>query len=259
MLHTDGKIRAAWAEKCCAKVFGSILEEEWRLIHADFKCEFYFIRHGESVSNATPGFAAGQNYDAPLTEKGFAQARLLGARLKSEGTNFDRVYSSSLTRADQTARTMLDAMGEGDREYPKVDALIEQQVPGWRGVPQSEINTPENMAYIRGKGAHFVGPQGESMRVVQRRVSNWLEDEFIYNESLTGGPVTLIVGIVGHGNASRALFQYITGFDERFLWRTALDNTSISRFVFDSGGWAIITLNDSTHLRGTEPNFESNV
>jgi 2,3-bisphosphoglycerate-dependent phosphoglycerate mutase len=229
------------------------------LIHTDFKCEFYFIRHGESVSNATPGFAAGRDYDAPLTDKGFSQARLLGTRLKKEGTGFDRVYSSSLARADQTTRTMLDAMGEVDREYPRVDALIEQQVPGWRGVPQAEIDTPENLAYIRGKGAHFVGPQGESMRVVQRRVSNWLEDEIIYNESLTGSPLALTIGIVGHGNASRALFQYIMGFDERFLWRVALDNTSISRFVFDRGGWAVVALNDSAHLHGAEPSFESSV
>jgi 2,3-bisphosphoglycerate-dependent phosphoglycerate mutase len=229
------------------------------LIHADFKCEFYFIRHGESVSNATPGLAAGKDYDAPLTEKGFSQARLLGSRLKSESISFDRVYSSRLARADQTTRTMLDAMGETDRDYPRVEALIEQQVPGWRGVPQSEINTPENLAYIRGKGAHFVGPQGESMRVVQRRVSNWLEDEIIYNESLTGRPNTLTIGIVGHGNSSRALFQHIIGFDERFLRRLALDNTSISRFVFDRGGWAIVSLNDSAHLRGAEPSFETRV
>ena len=229
------------------------------MIHADFKCEFYFIRHGESVSNATPGFVAGRDYDAPLTEKGLTQARLLGARLRSEGIGFDRVYSSSLARAAQTTRTMLDAMGETDREFPKVEALIEQQVPGWRGVPQEEIDTPENLAYRRGKGAHFVGPQGESMRVVQRRVSNWLEDEIIYNESLTGRPLTLTVGIVGHGNAYRALFQYIMGFDERFLWRIALDNTSISRFVFDRGGWRVVALNDSTHLRRAEPSTEPSV
>ena len=97
------------------------------------------------------------------------------------------------------------------------------------------------------------------MRVVKRRVSNWLEDEIIYNGGLTGSSVTLTIGIVGHGNASRALFQYITGFDEKFLWRTALDNTSVSRFVFDRGGWAIVALNDSAHLRGVEPSFVSSV
>ena len=218
------------------------------MIHKDFKCEFYFVRHGESGSNATPGFVAGLDYDSPLTDRGFCQARLLGERLKSERVRFDRVYSSNLARAVETTSAMLDAMGEGDRDFPRVEALMEQQVPGWRGVPIEEVFTPESRAYMLAKGAHFVGPQGESMRVVRRRVSNWLEDEIIYNEKLTSRPTALTIGIVGHGNASRCLFQYIMGFDDSFLWRITLDNTAISRFIFDSRGWSLVRLNDSHHL-----------
>ena len=87
------------------------------MIHKDFSCEFYFIRHGESQSNATPGFVAGVNYDAPLTDRGFAQARLLGRRLRREGARFDRVYSSSMTRTVQTTETMLEAMGDPGRDF----------------------------------------------------------------------------------------------------------------------------------------------
>ena len=137
------------------------------MIHKDFQCEFYFIRHGESTSNATPGFAAGVDFDSPLTPRGLEQSRLLGQRLKEEGVRFDRVYSSSLRRAVQTTETMLQAMGEANRDFPKVDAIIEQQIPGWRGVPTSEALTTEMIAYMRGKGAHFVPPQGESYRIVE--------------------------------------------------------------------------------------------
>ena len=73
-------------------------------------------------------------------------------------------------------------MGESGRDFPRVDDIIEQQMPGWRGVPVEEVYTPENLVYIRSKGAHFVPPDGESLRMVQRRMSNWLEDEIIYNE-----------------------------------------------------------------------------
>ena len=45
------------------------------MIHKDFNCEIYFIRHGQSESNATPGLAAGANFDAPLTEIGHQQAK----------------------------------------------------------------------------------------------------------------------------------------------------------------------------------------
>lgn len=218
------------------------------MIHKDFSCEFFFIRHGESESNATPGLAAGKNFDAPLTEKGFQQAKRLGERFNREGVTFDRVYSSSLIRTVQTTETMLEGMGEAGREIAKVDAIIEQQVPGWRGVPLEVVNTPENIAYSRTKGPHFVPPEGESLRMVQRRVSNWLEDEFIYNEELTATPTSMRVAIVGHGTASRCLFQYIMGFDYSLLRRMAIENTSIGRFLFDDQGWAVLKINDASHL-----------
>ncbi len=170
------------------------------MIHNDFRCELYFIRHGESESNATPGLAAGINFDAPLTEKGLEQARLVGGRLRSDGVEFDRVYSSSLTRTVQTAEAMLEGLGEKGRSFTRVDAIIEQQVPGWRGVPFEVAMPPTVQALMGRKGMDFVGPQGESMRTVQRRVTTWLEDELIYNEDLTSAPTSLKVAIVGHGS-----------------------------------------------------------
>ena len=47
------------------------------MIHENFQCEFYFIRHGESLSNATPGFAAGANFDATYTPPGSSDYRYL--------------------------------------------------------------------------------------------------------------------------------------------------------------------------------------
>ena len=220
------------------------------MIHKDFQCEFYFIRHGESESNARPGFMAGANFDAPLTEKGFRQADALGRRLQEDGVAFDRIYSSSLTRAIQTTETMLKGMGDGDRQFPRVDAIIEQQMPGWRGVPTSEAITDELVAYMRGKRAHFVPPEGESYRMVQRRFSMWLEDEIIYNEGLVSAEQSLTVAVVGHGAATQCLMQYILGFDEAFIGRMPLANTSISRFKFGYDGWHAICINDGAHLRG---------
>ena len=101
------------------------------MLHRDFRCEFYFIRHGESASNATPGFAAGKNFDAPLTPLGVEQARLLGKRFQKEKIVFDRIYSSSLQRAVQTTDTMMDSMQCAHTSFTQVDAIIEQQVPGF--------------------------------------------------------------------------------------------------------------------------------
>jgi len=221
------------------------------LIHQNFGCEFYFIRHGESQSNAVPGFVAGANPDSPLTDLGLAQARLLGERLKNEGVEFDRIYSSSLIRAVQTTETMLDAKGEGGRSFTRVDALIEQQQLGWQGVRTEEAFTLETLAYMRAKGSHFVPPQGESYRIVQRRVADWLEDEIIYNQELASKERSLTVAIVGHGTATKCLLHYIMGFNEGLISRIKLDNCSICRFRFDKDGWSVLCINDACHIKAT--------
>ena len=221
------------------------------MIHQNFECEFYFIRHGQSESNALPDRLS-LNPDSSLTRSGFAQARLLGERLRQDGITFDRVYCSSLTRTVQTTQTMLEAMGEQDKDFATVDAIVEQRTTGWRGLRTEDLLTPEMLAYMRTKASHFVPPQGESYRMVQRRYAGWLEDEILYNGDLTSVPQSLRIAIVGHGAATRCILHYILGFDEQFIWKAALENTSICRFRFNREGWFPICINDTAHLRGAK-------
>ena len=67
---------------------------------------------GESVSNSIPGYVVGQDANSPLTDKGWLQARLLGRRFARERPEFDRIYSSTMTRAIQTTEAMLESMGQ---------------------------------------------------------------------------------------------------------------------------------------------------
>ena len=228
------------------------------MIHKDFNCEIYFIRHGESESNATPGLAAGTNFDAPLTKLGHQQAKLLGKRFKNDKINFDKVYCSTLTRAIQTTENIFIGMESPNNSFQKVPAIIEQQVPGWRGIPIEEAYAGETMAYMMEKGRDFVGPDGESIREVQKRATNWLEDELIYNRKLCRDPQTLTVAIIGHGNTMRSIFHYIMGFDQRLIYKIGVDNTSISRFLFNGKGWSVVCLNDSSNLKtGPSGTFEN--
>ena len=219
------------------------------MIHKDFNCEIYFIRHGQSESNATPGLAAGANFDAPLTEIGHQQAKLLGKRFKTDNVNFDKVYSSTLIRAIQTTENMFMGMESTDSSFEKVPDIIEQQIAGWRGVPNEEAFSDETMINMLEKGRDFVGPDGESIREVQKRATNWLEDELIYNRKLCQDPKSLRIAIIGHGNTMRSIFHYIMGFDQRLIYKIGVDNTSVSRFIFNSKGWSVLCLNDSSHLK----------
>lgn len=63
----------------------------------------YLVRHGQSVANFENRHSGWTML--PLTEKGFEDARRAGERLK--GIELDRVYSSDLTRAVQTAQMAL--------------------------------------------------------------------------------------------------------------------------------------------------------
>src|SRR5450756_2964317 len=63
-----------------------------------------FLRHGESVGNLENRFQG--HADFPLTETGRAQARALAERWHTEGRLFERVFSSPLARARETAEIL---------------------------------------------------------------------------------------------------------------------------------------------------------
>ncbi len=221
--------------------------ETLELIHDNVEFDFYFIRHGESQSNITPGIAAGVNFDAPMTERGHKQAEAVGRRLGDERVVFDKIYSSSLVRAMQTTEGVLRGMGLERAGYEKVDAIIEKQTPAWRGKLAKDVMPTEVRLLMAEKGKHFKAADGETMRWVERRASNWLEDEIIYNPEWYEKPGTHTIAIVSHGDTMRALLHYITGMDNRLLARTDIFNCSISRFRFGSHGWHIGSINDSSH------------
>lgn len=220
------------------------------MIHENVEFDFYFIRHGESQSNVTPGIAAGENYDAPMTERGHKQAEAAGKRLGEEGVKFDKIYSSSLVRAQQTTEGVLRGMGLENTEYEQVDAIIEKQTPAWRGKLAKDVMPTDVRLLMAEKGKYFKAADGETMRWVERRASNWLEDEILYNEEWYQKAGTHTIAIVSHGDTMRALFHYIMGIDNRLAMRTDIFNCSISRFRFGKLGWYVGSINDSSHTLG---------
>jgi broad specificity phosphatase PhoE len=64
--------------------------------------EITFLRHGESTGNAE-GYFQGQSDEYPLSKKGKEQSRALAARWKREKIYFNKIISSPLLRAKQTA------------------------------------------------------------------------------------------------------------------------------------------------------------
>lgn len=99
----------------------------------------YFIRHGESEANLKHVFA-GQKDDSPLTEKGRTQAEEEGKKIKEMGLSIDRIMSSPLVRAKDTAAIVAEIIG-----YTKeieIDARItEYDMGNLTGTPTVEITS----------------------------------------------------------------------------------------------------------------------
>lgn len=70
------------------------------------------VRHGHYA----PDPAADAKLGPALTSLGIAQAHLVGARLAGLPAPFDRVYASPMTRAQQTAKVIVDSLDEATIE-----------------------------------------------------------------------------------------------------------------------------------------------
>jgi broad specificity phosphatase PhoE len=75
----------------------------------DYPYEFTFVRHGESEGNEKDLFQG--HADFPLTIKGIKQAQLLAESLKNKEVKFDKIISSPLSRAKETANIISNRYG----------------------------------------------------------------------------------------------------------------------------------------------------
>ncbi len=95
----------------------------------------YLSRHGQDRDNEM-GILNGHR-DMPLTEIGLDQARQVSQKIKNFGIHFDKVYSSPLQRAYQTAKTITDCLQIDSPE--KIDLLIERNFGIMTGKPIKNI------------------------------------------------------------------------------------------------------------------------
>ena len=214
----------------------------------------FFIRHGQSESNVNENMAAGMNYDAPLTELGKKQAKALGERFKREGIYFDYLFTSELSRAIDTASIFLSALGNKDIPTKRSDKLNELQIPGWRGKARNDVVTTEIQAMWGKSGKHYTPADGESEYELQKRYSEFIDKEIIFNSEIEKIPESVNIAIVVHGWALRCFFQEILEYDQSFIKKMAMDNTSISQFKYSDIGWRLVRINDSSHLEKLDEN-----
>jgi broad specificity phosphatase PhoE len=207
--------------------------------------DIYFIRHAESEGNTDfRHFIGGRSNQYLLTERGVHQAKRLGERLLLQGIEFDRVYSSTATRASQTAYTCCRIMHDF-RPIHEYEELCEISQGDWEGKLRKDFYTPEVIAQMQADNWHFKAPNGESQREVEERMLH-----FVNTEILPKAEKNSKIAVFSHGLSIRCLFRGLMNSDPAHTWKMELANTAITHFRYDTEGkgWSLVCFNDAGHL-----------
>jgi len=189
------------------------------------------VRHGATNWNAS-GYCQGRK-DVPLSDVGRSQVELLRDELA--GYRFDRVFSSPLLRARQTA--------EGIGYEPEVlPDLIEIDRGHWEGHDGEEIKRRWGKLHKEwyDDPAGLAMPGGESFddlwaRV--ERVARRLDDE----------PAATILA-AAHKAFNRVLIAVMTGLPTKGVWQIPQPQACCNVLVRTDGGWKATRVGDVAHL-----------
>ena len=119
--------------------------------------KIYLARHGQDEDNEK-GILNGHR-DMSLTKIGVEQAKQISEKIKESGIFFDKVYSSPLKRAYQTAKTITDCLEIDDPE--KLDLLIERNFGVMTGKPTKDIEKLCSPDILKTDTiTYFISPEG---------------------------------------------------------------------------------------------------
>ena len=194
------------------------------------------IRHGETGANLE-GVWQGST-DAPLNERGLAQASRVAAYLSERYADASALYSSPLQRAYRTAEVIAGAVGLA----PRVDeALAEYHLGRWEGKTYHDLHHTHRLWHHIKRDPDFAPHGGESPRQVTDRFTRAL---LRIARSHPGERVI----VVAHGGVlSMSLGHLLAGgYDE---WQPVMDNCAVSELVIEPVP-DLLTFNLRAHLEG---------
>jgi 2,3-bisphosphoglycerate-dependent phosphoglycerate mutase len=162
------------------------------------------VRHGQSDWNLKNLFTGWR--DVGLTEKGIAEARAAGKRLKAQGLHFDVAFTSALVRAQRTLDLVLEEMGQTNIAVFKDRALNERDYGDLSGLNKDDARKKwgEEQVHIWRRSYDVAPPGGESLKDTAARVLPYYIQD-ILPPVLRGDNVI----VVAHGNSLRALVMVL--------------------------------------------------
>ena len=162
------------------------------------------VRHGQSDWNLKNLFTGWKDPD--LTEKGQAEAKAAGHRLKILGLNFDIAFTSALTRAQHTCKLILNELGQSNLKTIREQALNERDYGDLSGLNKDDARAKwgEEQVHVWRRSYDVPPPNGESLKDTVARVLPYYCQE-ILPRVLNGERVI----VAAHGNSLRALVMVL--------------------------------------------------
>ena len=179
--------------------------------------KLYLLRHGQTEFNVKK-LVQGR-CDSPLTDLGRKQAGMAAAWLESHDVVPDKVVSSPLGRAMDTAQLVATELLGPDAAVESCEGIIERCYGSFEEGPHDALPTD-----VWDPGEDLVSYGGEGSQALQARMVATLT-----NLMSTKDTETLLA--VSHGSASRQFIK--AAAPEGFKLPTKLPNCAIMIFNFD--------------------------
>jgi 2,3-bisphosphoglycerate-dependent phosphoglycerate mutase len=162
------------------------------------------VRHGESEWNLKNLFTGWKDVD--LTQKGIAEARTAGRKLKAQGLSFDVAFTSVLIRAKRSLDLILEEMGQTRIPVFLDKALNERDYGDLSGLNKDDARAKwgAEQVHIWRRSYDVAPPGGESLKDTAARVLPYYIQE-ILPAVLRGNRVL----VAAHGNSLRALVMVL--------------------------------------------------
>lgn len=182
--------------------------------------EWYFLRHGETEYNRK-GLFQGQ-IDIPLSEVGREQAKAAQEELLGKSLRFDKIFSSPLTRAIETAELLT---GEKRETFFLDERLKEICFGQYEGTDFRDPDSPIHR--FNDDPASYVPTGGaESFEEVLTRTDSFLND--LKKES---GRILIST----HGGVIRSFLRTLADFSLDRFWKVHIGNCDLFHFSYENG------------------------
>ncbi len=202
------------------------------------------VRHGET-DWVRRGLYQGST-DVPLNQRGLSQARAVALAIKKEKPI--AVYSSGLTRAKETAKLIARA----SRKKVVADKRLNEVSFGrWEGESHEGIRTQFPKASANWYKANWSSqpPGGESLRSLEIRISDFLDDFFKRYSDRDESCV-----VVTHGGPIRMFLISLLNIKPEVFWSIRVDVASVTVMNIGACKKELTLLNSQAHLNGFKRN-----